>query len=157
MHLNTKDKYNITRNDRKKNERLNNCHNIISAKPLENTTLDKKALSYDIGPMQINSRHLKKLLSVNVNAERLMNDGCTNIAIGTAILRGYVDKKNDLFLGVGRYNASDKLPLIQKRYSDNVAKEIMSLTDKKKKYLIDKTNRFIVEVENQEKSIEDNE
>lgn len=107
---------------------------------------ENRISSYDIGPMQVNSRHLRKLNTVDVDEITLMNNGCINIAIGAAILNGYIEKKGDLWGGVGRYNASDRSPDKQKIYSDNVAKKMMLLTNKKKQNIINRANRLMIEM-----------
>jgi len=42
--------------------------------------------SFDMGPMQINSLWLPTLRTMGLTAKRITDDGCTNVAVGTAIL-----------------------------------------------------------------------
>ena len=99
--------------------------------------------SIDMGPMQINTiwdRHLKKLA---VDTAELTNHGCKNIAIGVAILNRYITQKNDFWAGIGRYNASDKRPEIQIKYSDKVAKAAMLMTPQEQINILNSVNRLI--------------
>jgi soluble lytic murein transglycosylase-like protein len=64
--------------------------------------------SWDMGPMQINSRWLKTFAPYGVDARRLMYDGCAKVAVGAWILRYEQGRAGgDLWTAVGRYHSPD--------------------------------------------------
>ncbi|MDX9943321.1 MAG: lytic transglycosylase domain-containing protein [Azonexus sp.] len=62
--------------------------------------------SVDLGIMQINSRWLAKLEPSGVTRETLLNDACTNIDIGAAILADLKSRHGDSWDATGAYNAA---------------------------------------------------
>lgn len=67
--------------------------------------------TYDIGPMQINTVHLKDLsrlygLAKESVAQLLAYDGCFNVAVGAWMLRKRTDEVNgDFWRAIGRYHS----------------------------------------------------
>ncbi|MFK4705870.1 AraC-like DNA-binding protein [Roseateles asaccharophilus] len=76
--------------------------------------------TYDIGPMQVNTIHLKKLSEVFGASERtlaqlLAYDGCFSVAVGAMLLRQRTNEANgDFWYGIGRYHS--KTPDKSARY-----------------------------------------
>lgn len=69
--------------------------------------------SEDIGLMQINSMHLRRLARYGIDRAALL-DGCTNAYVGAWILRENIDRYGMTWRAVGAYNAST--PSKQLRY-----------------------------------------
>lgn len=69
--------------------------------------------SEDIGLMQINSMHLRRLARYGIDRGALL-DGCTNAYVGAWILRENIDRYGLTWRAVGAYNAST--PSKQLRY-----------------------------------------
>lgn len=63
--------------------------------------------TYDIGPMQINSKWLNKF-SGYVSKEDLLYNGCKNIQVGAWILRYNIDKAGNIWQGIGNYHSKTK-------------------------------------------------
>lgn len=61
--------------------------------------------SEDIGVMQINSIHLPELARYGISRERLLNDGCLNVFIGTWMLKREIVQAGNLWRGVGNYHS----------------------------------------------------
>ncbi|AHK22107.1 lytic transglycosylase (plasmid) [Yersinia similis] len=74
-----------------------------------NTNRDKagKAISTDYGVMQINSRHIPKLVSMGVitSKEDLLNNACLNVQIGAWILATHLQTCGVNWSCLGSYNA----------------------------------------------------
>jgi hypothetical protein len=62
-----------------------------------------KRKSFDMGPMQINSRHLPELARYGITKDMLVNDECLNIHIGTYYLQRHIVTGSDLWRSVGNY------------------------------------------------------
>ena len=71
-------------------------------------TLNKNG-TYDYGPMQTNDRwvdELKRIQNINIDKNRLQNDVCYNIHIGTWILAYKISEvKGDVWKGLGNYHS----------------------------------------------------
>ncbi len=61
--------------------------------------------SYDLGVMQINSRHLKWLSKHGITAKDLLENPCLNVQVGAYILRESIDRYGWTWRGIGAYNA----------------------------------------------------
>ncbi|MGH8156659.1 MAG: lytic transglycosylase domain-containing protein [Rhodanobacter sp.] len=61
--------------------------------------------SYDMGPMQINSKNLSMLAPYGINAQNLTNNVCLNIYIGAWFLKSGILKRGDLWQGIGDYHS----------------------------------------------------
>lgn len=69
--------------------------------------------SFDMGPAQINSTHLKELSRFGISREALINDGCLNIQVGAWILARSLkglnpfDDPTEFWRRVGNYNSAN--------------------------------------------------
>ncbi len=61
--------------------------------------------TYDMGPMQINTIWLPELAKHGISKHDVLNDTCTNIAIGAWIYRQELNKFRDYELAAAAYNA----------------------------------------------------
>lgn len=61
--------------------------------------------SYDIGLMQINSRHLPRLRQFQISERKLLNDPCLSVMTGAWILAGFMRSYGYSWDAVGAYNA----------------------------------------------------
>lgn len=61
--------------------------------------------SVDFGLMQINSRHLPRLQSQGVTAQRLLSEPCLSVHVGAEILAGMIRRHGYSWEAVGAYNA----------------------------------------------------
>lgn len=61
--------------------------------------------SYDIGLMQINSRHLPRLRQLGIDEQQLLNDSCLSIMVGASILADFMQRYGYSWKAVGAYNA----------------------------------------------------
>lgn len=78
--------------------------------------------SYDIGLMQINSRHLPALRQFNITERSLLGDPCVSVMTGAWLLAGFIQRYGYRWEAVGAYNAgngSARAPLRQ-RYIQRV-------------------------------------
>lgn len=64
-----------------------------------------RAVSEDIGVMQVNSTWLPKLKKYGITRELLYTDPCLNVKVGTWILVSGCDLKNMSWDCIGAYNA----------------------------------------------------
>lgn len=78
--------------------------------------------SADYGLMQINSMWLPILAAVGIDAQRLLNEPCVNIAVGGLILHDNIKRYGMSWEAVGAYNASS--PEKRKRYAAHVAQHL---------------------------------
>ncbi|WDD92723.1 lytic transglycosylase domain-containing protein [Burkholderia sp. FERM BP-3421] len=86
--------------------------------------------TYDIGLMQINSTHLPRLVKVGVTRQRLVDEPCTSIDTGAAILAGFVERHGYTWNAVGAYNAGSaaKRAPARKAYATRVWEVYRELT-----------------------------
>lgn len=77
--------------------------------------------SYDIGIMQINSRHLPRLQQYGITQENLWNP-CVNVSVGAFILHEFVARHGLTWKAVAAYNTGspDKKPTAARRYAEKV-------------------------------------
>lgn len=62
--------------------------------------------SIDIGLMQINSSHLKRLATWGITQESLLKDPCLNVMVGAWLLVQHMTQHGHDWNGIGSYNAS---------------------------------------------------
>lgn len=80
--------------------------------------------SIDVGVMQINSQHFKKLESIGITQEDLLNNACMNIYTGAYILAQTFTAWGVSWQAVGAYNAGFKKNDKQAIRRFNYAKKI---------------------------------
>ena len=74
--------------------------------------------TYDIGPMQINSKWVSNFKGY-VTEQEILYDGCINLQVGAWILRKYInDSDGDFWTGVGNYHSHT--PFHHRRYQEKV-------------------------------------
>ena len=61
----------------------------------------------DVGVMQINSSHFERLRSFGITEDTLFNHPCTNVAVGTSILAGFIRQHGLTWQAVGAYGAGN--------------------------------------------------
>lgn len=61
--------------------------------------------TYDLGPMQINSRWLAQLSPYGITASALQNKPCINVSVGAWILSHNIASSDQLWQGVGNYHS----------------------------------------------------
>jgi len=61
--------------------------------------------SYDIGLMQINSRHLPRLRNFQISERKLLDDPCLSVMTGAWVLAGFMRSYGYSWDAVGAYNA----------------------------------------------------
>lgn len=61
--------------------------------------------TFDIGPMQINSTHLKELERFGVSYQALLLNSCENIVVGAWILHANLEGGSDVWTSIGNYNS----------------------------------------------------
>lgn len=87
--------------------------------------------SYDIGPMQVNTIHLRDLsstykVSPGQLAQLLAYDGCFNVAVGAWMLRTKTNEAGgDFWYGIGRYHS--KTPKYSNSYILRVHRHMMEM------------------------------
>ncbi|ELG3704707.1 lytic transglycosylase domain-containing protein [Escherichia coli] len=66
-----------------------------------------KAVSYDYGVMQVNSKHIPKLMGMGIikSKDDLLNNPCLNVQIGAWILATHLQKCGVNWSCLGSYNA----------------------------------------------------
>lgn len=64
--------------------------------------------TYDIGLMQVNSRHLKRLAAFGIDAQKLQDEPCTSVMTGAWILAEFIQRMGYGWEAVGAYNAGAK-------------------------------------------------
>jgi soluble lytic murein transglycosylase-like protein len=80
--------------------------------------------SYDIGLMQINSRHLPRLSRIGITAEDLIASPCLNLHVGAMILADMIRRYGYTWVAIGAYNAGS----IQRRAA--YAKKVYAMYDR---------------------------
>ncbi|MFS2222966.1 transglycosylase SLT domain-containing protein [Pantoea sp. B65] len=63
--------------------------------------------SYDIGLMQINSRHLPLLRNFQISERALLDDPCLSVMTGAWVLAGFIRHYGYSWEAVGAYNAGN--------------------------------------------------
>lgn len=81
--------------------------------------------SFDIGIMQINTRHLRRLSKIGVTTKDLF-DPCTNIYLGAWVLSRSIKAHGKTWLAVGAYNA--KSPSKRMDYETKIRGEYMKIS-----------------------------
>jgi len=74
--------------------------------------------SYDIGLMQINSSHLRRLAKYDISESELLNNACLNLHVGAWILSDSISRHGLNWKGVGAYNAAT--PSKRRVYAEKV-------------------------------------
>lgn len=64
--------------------------------------------SYDIGLMQINSRHLPRLAAYGIDEHSLQSQPCTSVMVGAWILAEFIRQSGYGWHAVGAYNAGTR-------------------------------------------------
>lgn len=78
--------------------------------------------STDLGLMQINSFHMKRLKKMGISEKQLLQDPCISVIVGASILSDMMKIYGYSWEAVGAYNAgtSPKRSDIRKRYAKNL-------------------------------------
>lgn len=81
--------------------------------------------SYDVGLMQINSRHFARLASFGITEKRLIDEPCTSVMVGAWILAEFVQRVGYNWNAIGAYNAgtAPKRQAARNRYIKKVARQ----------------------------------
>lgn len=61
--------------------------------------------TYDLGPMQINTRWMSTLKKYSISKIDVQNDSCLNVKVGAWILGKAIANENNLLTGVGDYHS----------------------------------------------------
>lgn len=87
--------------------------------------------TYDMGPMQINSiwvDEIKRIEGLDVDANKLRDDACYNIYIGTWILaKRIVEADGDVWKGLGNYHS--KTPSKHNKYLKKAYRAYLDIVD----------------------------
>lgn len=81
--------------------------------------------SYDMGLMQINSIHLRRLREFGISREHVINNECVNIYVGSWLLNQAMAQDADFWRGVGRYHSAT--PKHNERYRTKVFEHLVRL------------------------------
>lgn len=103
--------------------------------------------TYDLGPMQVNSSNIPYLKKTfpTITFERLANDACANIIVGTYFLKTKIDDAGSFWRGVGNYHSKTpkhhkkymaRLLPIYRRLAENSRRKIDALRSKARVYTI---------------------
>lgn len=78
--------------------------------------------STDLGLMQINSSHMKRLKKMGISEKQLLHDPCISVIVGASILSDMMKIYGYSWEAVGAYNAgtSPKRGDVRKRYAKKV-------------------------------------
>lgn len=78
--------------------------------------------STDLGLMQINSSHMKRLKKMGISEKQLLQDPCISVIVGASILSDMMKIYGYSWEAVGAYNAgtSPKRAGIRKRYAKKI-------------------------------------
>ena len=74
--------------------------------------------TYDLGPMQVNTRWLPELKSYSITQYDIQYNPCINVKVGAWILAKAIASDDDFLKGVGNYNSHTSW--INKHYSEKV-------------------------------------
>lgn len=89
-------------------EILQAIHHIEGGKPGITVGPNRNG-TYDLGPMQINTIWLPTLQSHGISRDDLLNDACTNIAVGAWIYRQALNRHGNYETAAAAYNAGYNL------------------------------------------------
>lgn len=86
--------------------------------------------TYDLGPMQINSRWMPTLarewsMSENQALQMVKNDGCVNMHVAAWILRKSINDAGNLTLGIAYYHS--RTPKYGHKYARKVIKAMKNM------------------------------
>lgn len=81
--------------------------------------------SYDMGLMQINSIHLRRLSEFGISRDHVINNECVNIYVGSWLLTQAIAQDADFWRGVGRYHSAT--PKYNERYRTKVFDHLVRL------------------------------
>lgn len=81
--------------------------------------------SYDMGLMQINSIHLRRLREFGISRDHVINNECVNIYVGSWLLNRAMSQDADFWRGVGRYHSAT--PKHNERYRAKVFEHLVRL------------------------------
>lgn len=87
----------------------------------------------DLGPMAINTIHLKSFAQHGITKSQLLNDSCTNIFAGAHILRREISRAKDTWTGVGNYHS--RTAKFHWRYRTKVSERLQRLTSRYGSYV----------------------
>ena len=76
--------------------------------------------SFDLGPMQINTIHLKEFANYGISRAMLRDDLCVNVAAAAFMLRRHYQTTGDWATAITRYHS--KTPVHAARYAGLVAR-----------------------------------
>lgn len=83
----------------------------------------------DIGLMQINSSHLRRLSDEGITEQRLLDEPCLSVEVGASVLAGFVSRYGYNWTAVGAYNAGNApdRQAARLRYAQKVWKRYQAL------------------------------
>jgi len=88
----------------------------------------------DLGPMQINSMHVKTFAKYGITSKHLLDDECTNLYAGGWMLHQEIENaKGDMWRGIGNYHS--RTPKFHNRYRAAVLQRMEMLYAKYAPYV----------------------
>lgn len=83
--------------------------------------------TWDLGPFQINTCHVKQIADAGVSPALLLTDSCVNAAVAGWILRKERNRSRDIWEAVGAYHS--RTPARHKFYIRSVQQNLAELRD----------------------------